>query len=233
MILIPARLESTRLHHKARQYIGNVPMIVRTAQSCQAATSDRVVVATDSALIRDICTQYHINSVLTEEEHETGTDRIYEAALILGLSEDEVVINVQGDYPFVNENDLGKLGNHPAVNQGAIVTLYKKRCNPGKANPDIVKAVMDNNGQALYFSRAPIPYPAELHTYFEHVGLYAMKVSTLRRFCETPRGDLERLENIEHLRALENGIEVHLVKTEFEYVGVNTQEDLTKARSLV
>jgi 3-deoxy-manno-octulosonate cytidylyltransferase (CMP-KDO synthetase) len=230
MIIIPARYESIRLDRKAVQFIGNRTMIQHVVRACKAATKDKVIVATDHEMVGNSAKLAGADAVIMTGEHDTGTDRAHEAASILKLPDDEVIINVQGDYPFINPDDIAKLGNHKAVQRGGITTLYKKKYGNEKNDPNVVKAVIDKQGRALYFSRSPIPHPAALHCFFEHVGMYAFTMKTLRRFCEAPQGDLERLENIEHIRALEHGIEVHMVETRFDYLGVNTPRDLKEAQ---
>jgi 3-deoxy-manno-octulosonate cytidylyltransferase (CMP-KDO synthetase) len=228
MIIIPARYESLRLDRKALQFIGPKSMIWHVSTACKNATTDRVVVATDHEHVARL-TGFGVEVVMTGEQ-PTGTDRVYEAAKKLGVPDDEIIINVQGDYPFINPDDIARLGNFTDVKHGAIATLVKKNYGNGKADCNVVKAVMDKFGRAMYFSRAPIPHPADLQFFYEHVGMYAFTMKTLRRFCEAPQGDLEKLENIEHIRALEQGIEVYCVETTFDYLGVNTPSDLKEAQ---
>lgn len=231
VIIIPARYGSTRLKGKALKTIGDRCMIYHVAQACLKSTTARVIVATDSEEIGRAAGP-GVEIVMTGE-HEAGTDRVYEAATKLNVPDDEIIINVQGDYPFISPDDIAKLGNHKEVKRGAMATLYKKDYGSGKGDPNIVKVVIDNRGRALYFSRSPIPHPPGLQCFFEHVGMYAFQMSTLRQFCETPRGDIERLENIEHLRALVQGIDIYMIETKFDYIGVNTEADLKKARERV
>ena len=229
MIIIPARLESSRLPEKMLLDISGLPLVVRTARQCMLETTDDVVVATDSDKIIEVCNRYNVKSVKTGK-HDSGTDRVYEAAKILGLSDNEVVINVQGDCPYVHGDDLAMLGHHRALHNGDMITIARPiKDNIQKYDRSVVKVVANNFDEALYFSRAPIPSSGNLR---EHIGIYAYKLGTLRKFSESSRTNLELAEDIEHLRALEIGIGIHLISTRFTYLGVNTKRDLRMARDM-
>jgi 3-deoxy-manno-octulosonate cytidylyltransferase (CMP-KDO synthetase) len=245
VVLIPARLASTRLPRKALADIGGVPMIVRVARRAAASKAARVVVAADDAEIVAACTTHGVAAVLTSPEHATGSDRIAEASRALALGDDAVVVNVQGDEPLVE----------PALIDACAALLDERRdCvmstvahaiaeRADFVNPNIVKVVLDARGLALYFSRAPIPWPrddagaapaAMALTPLRHVGLYAYRTGFLQRFPQLAHSPLEDVEHLEQLRVLWHGerIAVH-VSTLAAGVGVDTADDLELARRLV
>jgi len=245
VVLIPARLASTRLPRKALADIGGVPMIVRTARRAAASRAARVVVAADDDEIVAACAAHDVAAVLTAKTHASGSDRIAEAAAALGLGDDEIVVNVQGDEPLIE----------PALIDACAALLGERRdCVMSTAahaiadadefaNPNVVKVVVDAAGRALYFSRAPIPWPRDAGRAdpatmasppLRHVGLYAYRVGFLRRFPALAASPLEKVERLEQLRVLWHGerIAVH-VSTLPPGVGVDTEDDLENARRLV
>jgi len=245
VVLIPARLASTRLPRKALADIGGVPMIVRTAMRAAASHASRVVVAADDDEIVAACGAHGVAALLTAKTHASGSDRIAEAAAALGLGDDEIVVNVQGDEPLIE----------PALIDACAALLGERRdCVMSTAahaiadadefaNPNVVKVVVDAAGRALYFSRAPIPWPRDAGRAdpsaiasppLRHVGLYAYRVGFLRRFPALAASPLEETERLEQLRVLWHGerIAVH-VSTLPPGVGVDTEEDLENVRRLV
>jgi len=245
VVLIPARLASTRLPRKALADIGGVPMIVRTAMRAAASHASRVVVAADDDEIVAACGAHGVAALLTAKTHASGSDRIAEAAAALGLGDDEIVVNVQGDEPLIE----------PALIDACAALLGERRdCVMSTAahaiadadefaNPNVVKVVVDGAGRALYFSRAPIPWPrdagrgdpaATASPPLRHVGLYAYRVGFLRRFPALAASPLEEVERLEQLRVLWHGerIAVH-VSALPPGVGVDTEDDLANARRLV
>ena len=245
VVLIPARLASTRLPRKALADIGGVPMIVRTAMRAAASHASRVVVAADDDEIVAACGAHGVAALLTAKTHASGSDRIAEAAAALGLGDDEIVVNVQGDEPLIE----------PALIDACAALLGERRdCVMSTAahaiadadefaNPNVVKVVVDGAGRALYFSRAPIPWPrdagrgdpaATASPPLRHVGLYAYRVGFLRRFPTLAASPLEEVERLEQLRVLWHGerIAVH-VSALPPGVGVDTEDDLANARRLV
>lgn len=229
MIIIPARLESIRLPNKVLREINGKTLLSHVITSCKQVTDELVVVATDNEQIGDEALNSKADAVvMTKNTHLTGTDRVYEAAQILELDPNEIIINVQADNFLLDPNDINKLKTHSEIHEGAIITLVKTNYDGNKDNPNTVKVVMDKFNRAMYFSRAPIPYPREFEFYTEHVGIYAFQMRALKRFCESSHRQLEKLENIEHLRALENGMEIYGVNTEFNYISINTPEDIRR-----
>ena len=245
-VLVPARLQSTRLPRKPLADLAGVPMIVRVAQRAALSGAARVVVAADDAEITAACSAHGVTSVLTRADHATGSDRLAEACEQLGLDGTDLVVNVQGDEPLID----------PALVDACAAELVRRpECVMSTAahpidavdefrNPNVVKVVLDAAGRALYFSRAPIPWwrdgfangvtalpsPAPLR----HIGLYAYQAGFLRRFPTLAASPLEAVESLEQLRVLWHGerIAVH-VTADRPGPGVDTPEDLARVRALL
>jgi len=244
-VLIPARLASTRLPDKPLADIGGAPMVVRVAQRALLSGATRVVVAADSASIIEACRAHRVEAVLTGTHHSSGSDRLAEACELVGLADDEVVVNVQGDEPLIEpaliDAVAAQLTAHPeaAMSTAAheIETVEDFR------NPNIVKTVLDNNGFAMYFSRAPIPWwrdgfaggvealPALRP--LRHVGIYGSRAGFLRGYPKLAAAPVEAVEALEQLRALWHGhrIAVHVTATA-PGIGVDTPQDLERVRAL-
>jgi len=233
MIIIPARIGSSRFPNKVLADIGGMPMVVRTAKAVEGI--DRVVIATDSKEVIDIAKNFNIDAVLTSTSHQSGTDRIYEAAKKLNLAEDEIIINVQGDEPFIETEVVQAIYTLTQSNitddKIMMNSCYKRINNPEADDPNIVKVVTDSNDIALYFSRAKVPYPRDHHfdAYKGHLGIYGFTVKSLRAFCQLSPAPLEDIEKLEQLRALYHGYEVAMVEVATESFGIDTPEDLEKA----
>jgi 3-deoxy-manno-octulosonate cytidylyltransferase (CMP-KDO synthetase) len=233
MIIIPARIGSSRFPNKVLADIGGMPMVVRTAKAVEDI--DSVVIATDSHEVVEMASKHDIKAVLTSTDHQSGTDRIYEAAQKLGLDEDEIVINVQGDEPFIESEVVQAIYDLTKVNkdneQIMMNSCYKTISNPEADDPNIVKVVTDSSDIALYFSRAKIPYPRDHHfdAYKGHLGIYGFTVRSLKNFCMLETSPLEEIEKLEQLRALYHGYEVAMIEVETESFGIDTMEDLEKA----
>ncbi len=233
MIIIPARIGSSRFPNKVLADIGGVPMVIRTAMAVQ--NIDSVVIATDAQEVIEIAKEHGIDAVMTSDRHKSGTDRIYEAAQILKLHEDDIVINVQGDEPFIESDVVQAVYDMTLKNRDNEKVLmnscYKRITNSEADDPNIVKVVTDTEGIALYFSRAKIPYPRDHHfdSYKGHLGIYGFTVKSLSRFCALSSAPLEEIEKLEQLRALYHGYEVAMAEVETESFGIDTQEDLEKA----
>ncbi len=244
-ILIPARLASTRLPNKPLADIGGVPMVVRVAQRVLTLKTPsgqvRVVVAADSPAIVTACQAYGIETVLTRTDHPSGSDRLAEACDILGLKDDQIVVNVQGDEPLIDPELVGKVAQLLADQKQASMSTAAHAIDnlADFSNPNVVKVVLDAGGMALYFSRAPIPHwrdqpaclpnPAPLR----HIGIYAYRVGFLRQFPSLPQAPLEMTEALEQLRALWHGHRIAvLVATQAPGSGVDTPQDLERVRRL-
>ena len=233
MIIIPARIGSSRFPNKVLADIGGVPMVVRTAMTVQDI--DTVVIATDSQEVIDIAKAHNIDAVLTSPTHQSGTDRIFEAAQKLGLADEEIIINVQGDEPFIETAVVQAIYDLTKKNRNnekvMMNSCYKIISNPEADDPNIVKVVTDDDDIALYFSRAKIPYPRDHHfdAYKGHLGIYGFTTRSLERFCKLSPAPLENIEKLEQLRALYFGYEVAMTEVETESFGIDTPEDLEKA----
>ena len=233
MIIIPARIGSSRFPNKVLADINGIPMVIRTAQA--VASIDNVAIATDSQEVIDIASSYGIKAIMTSSEHNSGTDRIFEASEKLNLNDDEVIINVQGDEPFIEVEvvqavfDLTKKNRE---NKNIIMnSCYKKINNPEADNPNIVKLITTDKGIALYFSRAKIPYPRDHHfdAYKGHIGIYGFTKKSLETFCKLSPAPLEDIEKLEQLRALYHGFEIAMTQVETKSFGIDTPEDLERA----
>ncbi|MDA7415114.1 3-deoxy-manno-octulosonate cytidylyltransferase [Xenophilus arseniciresistens] len=246
-VLIPARLASTRLPDKPLADIGGLPMVVRVAQRAARSQAAQVVVAADDARIVKACTEHGVQALMTRTDHATGSDRLAEACELLGLPDDAIVVNVQGDEPLIEPSLIDAVAQllvtRPELPMGTaahpIDSLDDFR------NPNVVKVVLDAQGLALYFSRAPIawwrdgssvqegpralPAPAPLR----HIGLYGYRAGFVRAFPGLPVSPLEQTEALEQLRVLWHGhrIAVH-VSAHAPGAGVDTPEDLARVRAL-
>ncbi|QOR62558.1 3-deoxy-manno-octulosonate cytidylyltransferase [Sulfurovum sp. ST-21] len=233
MIIIPARIGSSRFPNKVLADIGGVPMVVRTAMTVQDI--DSVIIATDSQEVIEIAAEHDIQAVMTSSSHQSGTDRIYEAAVKLSLKEDEIIINVQGDEPFIESEVVQAIYDLTEKNkekeQIMMNSCYKFISNPEADDPNIVKVVTDSKDIALYFSRAKVPYPRDHHfdRYKGHLGIYGFTVRSLQKFCALSPAPLEEIEKLEQLRALYHGYEVAMTEVRTESFGIDTPEDLEKA----
>ena len=244
--VIPARLASTRLPRKALREIAGKSMVARVYEAVSASKLvSETVVATDAAEIMEHCRQQGIPARMTSTEHRSGTDRVREVA---GAIAADVYINVQGDEPLTRPEHLDllvRLMQQPGVEVGTLKTV----CAPADiANPNAVKVVCDAAGRALYFSRSTIPfdrdrggqpYPSAVAAVaggipcFKHLGFYAYRKAALERFCSWPESPLERMERLEQLRFLENGVPIHVAETPFDTVGVDTEEDLQRVERIL
>ncbi|WP_456433730.1 3-deoxy-manno-octulosonate cytidylyltransferase [Nitratifractor sp.] len=233
MILIPARLGSSRFPSKVLADVGGVPMVIRTAQA--VSPLDSVAIATDAPEVAQIAEEHGFRAVLTDPEHRSGTDRIHEAAEHLGLADDEIVINVQADEPFIEEEVVeavhDRIKAHAADPRILASSAYKTVSAPEADDPNLVKVVTDRSDCALYFSRAKIPYPRDhrFDCYKGHLGIYGYTMEKLRRYCSLPPSDLEGIEKLEQLRILAHGFTIAMVEVETESFGIDTPEDLERA----
>jgi 3-deoxy-manno-octulosonate cytidylyltransferase (CMP-KDO synthetase) len=236
MIIIPARIGSSRFPNKVLADVGGLPMVIRTAKAVE--NIDKVAIATDSQEVIDIAKSYGIKAIMTSSEHNSGTDRIFEAAQKLGLADDEVIINVQGDEPFIEEVVVKAVFDLTIKNKNNAKVMmnscYKLMQSPEADNPNIVKLVSSSDDMALYFSRAKIPYPRDHHfnDYKGHLGIYGFTKKSLKLFCNLSPAPLEEIEKLEQLRALYHGFSIAMVKVETKSFGIDTIEDLENALKL-
>ena len=245
IVLIPARLASSRLPNKALADIHGKPMVVRVVEQARKSAAERIIVATDHADIAAACQNHGVEVVLTGNHHESGTTRLAEAAEILDLSADTVVVNVQGDEPLIDPELINRTANLLAANQVPMATAAHVIYDFAEfLNPNCVKVVLNHQCNALYFSRAPIPYPrdvmrAEVNMLPEnvqplrHIGLYAYRAGFLQQYAEMSESPLETIESLEQLRVLWHGHDIAVeITTHAPAAGVDTQEDLERVRAV-
>lgn len=235
--IIPARYASTRFPGKPLADIGGKSMIQRVYE--QVKKSKRVtdvIVATDNQEIFDHVTKFGGRVRMTKESHVSGTDRCYEA-LTLQKAPFNYVINIQGDEPFIQPEQIDLLAGL-LDGKTEIATLVKKIEDREQLfNPNVVKAVVAANGEALYFSRSTVPHIRNTpeadwmgkHSFYKHIGMYAYRTDVLKRLTELPVSPLEKAESLEQLRWLENGFRIKVAETKTETIGIDTPEDLQKA----
>lgn len=254
--IVPARLASTRLPGKALIEIAGKPMVCWVAERARAARNvDRVIVATDSDQIAEAVAANGIEAVLTAADHTSGTDRVAEVAR--NLSEAGIVVNVQGDEPMISPATIERAVDTMALemqkpNGAGIVTTWEPIESTGDLyNPDLVKVVLDDDDNAVYFSRSPIPYPRDavkrhggspdaalanepelLKLFRKHTGLYVYRRDALLEFTKWPPSRLEQIEALEQLRALAHGVKIKVVEACSASTGVDTVEDLEQVRAL-
>ncbi|GGC96454.1 3-deoxy-manno-octulosonate cytidylyltransferase [Flavobacterium lutivivi] len=236
--VIPARYASTRFPAKLMQDLGGKTVINRTYQAAlDTKLFDEVFVVTDSNLIFDEITQHGGKAIMSKKEHESGSDRIAEAVEELDV---DIIINVQGDEPFIDKKLLEQLIQVFKQDISKRVDLASLMFEINETNeienPNNVKVITDKEGFALYFSRSVIPYPREVGVgvrYMKHVGIYAFRKQALMDFYRLPMGILEASEKLEQLRYLENGKRIKMVETTHGSIGIDTPEDLEKARRLI
>ncbi len=231
--IIPARYGSTRFPGKPLAMIEGKTLIEWTyTNTKKCLVFDKVIVATDDKRIFEAVKAFGGEACMTSSEHHSGTDRTAEASRILGLPDDGIVVNVQGDEPLIASEAvsalIAPLIEDPSLKMSTLI--YKIR-DPKEINsPNIVKVVSDKNGYALYFSRSLIPYSENTGdaNYYKHIGLYAYKNSFLMDFTKMEPAQLEKREKLEQLRALENGIKIRVVESDFDPVEVDVPEDIEK-----
>lgn len=240
--IIPARYASTRFPGKPLVEIGGKRMIQRVYEQVSKALSD-VYVATDDLRIFDAVLAFGGKVIMTSEQHKSGTDRCYEALSKLDERFD-VVINIQGDEPFIQPEQILELQKCFEDSETQIATLAKKISEKdgfeSLNNPNHPKVIVNKRNEALYFSRSIIPYRRgaepknwlELHSYLKHVGIYAYKADVLRELTQLEQSPLEIAESLEQLRWLENGYRIRVGFTDVETVGIDTPEDLEKVKEL-
>lgn len=241
LVAIPARLGSTRLPRKPLADIGGKPMVIRVAERAQQSNAQSVVVATDSIEIQAACDEYRIECLLTSPDHPTGTDRIAEVAQLLKLPPNTLVVNVQGDEPLIPPELINRVAQTLADNAAcAISTVAVPIVDAAEiSNPNVVKVVLNRSNEALYFSRATIPFvrdpdSKQAITHLRHLGIYAYRADFLEAYTRLDPAPPEQAEALEQLRALWNGyrIAVHIA-SEAPPAGVDTVEDLERVRRIL
>ncbi len=233
--IIPARYGSSRFPGKPLVDISGKPMIQHVFERAMESSLDEIYVATDDQRIVDRVIAFDGNVLLTSPNHPSGTDRCGEASIKLHLDDNDIIVNIQGDEPFIQKEQIDALValfDQPDVE---IATLVKPFDNPLDAqNPNKVKVVFSNQHKALYFSRSPIPYPRDSKeiTYYKHLGIYAYRYQTLKKLITLPISSLEKVEKLEQLRWLENNFSIFVAITDHESIAIDTPEDMHKIHNL-
>lgn len=253
--VVPARLASTRLPEKPLADIAGKPMVVRVAERAREAGAQRVLIATDDTRVLDAAQAHGFEALLTRADHPSGTDRLAEVATRLGLSDDTIVVNVQGDEPLIDPALVRDVASHLAANPDcAIATAAHPIADAAEVfNPNVVKVVLDARAIALYFSRAPIPWLRDAYqphcgaqaiavsampappagAVFRHIGLYAYRARFLRTYPTLAQAPIEQAEMLEQLRAMWHGERIAVrVTQEAPAPGVDTLADLERVRAL-
>lgn len=246
IVLIPARLSSSRLPRKALADIHGKPMVVRAAEQAAKSAAVRVVVAADSEEIAAACRAHGVECVLTADTHESGTTRLAEAARILQLDAADIVVNVQGDEPLIDPELVNRTADVLAASRAPMATAAHEIHDFDEfLNPNVVKVVVNKAGEAIYFSRAPIAYPRDSMRAglrelpqqaapLRHIGIYAYRAGFLQDYARMSASPLEEIESLEQLRVLWHGHPIAVEITEnAPAAGVDTQEDLDRVRAVL
>lgn len=244
-VLIPARLSSSRLPGKALADIHGKPMVVRVAEQARKSTAERVIVATDHEDIRAACVQHGVEVVMTADTHQSGSTRLAEAAATLKLPAHTIVVNVQGDEPLIDPQLINRTAEVLVENNVQMATAAHEIHDFDEfCNPNVVKVVLDKNRNALYFSRAMMPFPRDAMREgrkalpaeaapLRHIGIYAYRAGFLQRYAEMAESPLENIEALEQLRVLWHGHPIAVeITAEAPAAGVDTPEDLERVREV-
>lgn len=242
-VVIPARFASTRLPGKPLLDIGGKPMVIRVAEQAAQSGAQQIIIATDHQPIIDAAQEHGFQACMTRPDHSSGTDRIAEVSAQQGWADDTIVVNVQGDEPLIPPLLISAVAQHLFDHPDCAIATA---CHPiheeaFMRNPNIVKAVLDKHGNALYFSRAPIPWPRDAYarnlplpqnvTVLRHIGIYAYRAGFLRAYGQLTPSIIEQVESLEQLRALYHGYKIGVtIAQEAPPNGVDTLQDLQVAR---
>ena len=240
VIVIPARLDSSRLPKKILLDLKGKTVIQRVYEQClKVKNIDGVYIATDSPEIEGVCRSFTNHIILTKSSHQSGTDRIGEA--LAGIDCD-IVVNVQGDEPFIDPNLIEELVHSFDDDQVSMASAMSKIENTKDLqDPNVVKVIVDTQNNAIYFSRAPIPFPRDhqeiirsneelkKHNFFRHIGIYGYRKDFLAKYIEMDQTNLEKLEKLEQLRVIENGFKIKMIEVASSLIGIDTQEDYEEA----
>lgn len=239
-VIIPARFESTRLSAKTIRNIGNKTMIEHVCYQAHQCGAKSVTVATDDKRIFDVVSKAGYQTVMTKVDHQSGSDRVYEASTLLNLKDDDIIVNVQGDEPFIPPDNIHLVASLLNNSSSDMATLCCKiHLADELINPNNVKVIFNYKQQAIYFSRSVIPFDRNQSiektkklkgNYFRHIGIYAYRKSFLEQFIDWQPSALELTESLEQLRVIENGHTINIaVLDESPPAGIDTPEDLQKA----
>jgi len=229
--IIPARYASTRFPGKPLALIHNKPMIQHVYERCKEADLDDVLVATDDERIQKAVENFGGKVLMTNPHHASGTDRCAEAARMLYLNDEDVIINIQGDEPFIRKEEINLLIHLIENQKNQIATLVKPITTEEEMNnPNKVKVVFSKTNRALYFSRSPIPHLSQISNLnsYKHLGVYAYRNNILQKITQLPVSKLEEIEKLEQLRWLENDCTIHVAICYYESIAVDTPEDINR-----
>ena len=224
--VIPARLDSTRFPAKVLADLWGKPIIQHVYERARKAKRlDEVLIATDDEKIFDTAKKFGAEVVITSKKHLTGTDRVSEA---VKKNNAEIVINIQADVPLISPLMIDRVAEVLLDDSTLVMATLMKKIEKKEEfyNPNVVKVVIDKQGFALYFSRSPIPYLKDNFVSYKHIGVYGYRKDFLLTFVQLPRSPLEKIENLEQLRVLENGYKIKMIETDYELIEVDTKEDL-------
>ncbi|MDC3285422.1 3-deoxy-manno-octulosonate cytidylyltransferase [Flavobacteriaceae bacterium] len=240
VIIIPARLDSSRLPKKVLLDLKGKTVIQRVYEQClKVKNVDGVYIATDSIEIKEVCETFTDNVIITKRTHKSGTDRIGEAVSAIDC---DIVINVQGDEPFIQPSLIEALVNSFSNSEISMSSAMSKINNvKDLQNSNVVKVVVDHHNNALFFSRSLLPFPRDVkeisiakevlekYQFFRHIGIYGYRKDFLLKFVNMEQSYLEKVEKLEQLRALENGFKIKMIEAESSLIGIDTQEDYEEA----
>jgi 3-deoxy-manno-octulosonate cytidylyltransferase (CMP-KDO synthetase) len=237
IVIIPARLKSSRLNEKLLQTVAGKPLLYHTYQTALQSKATKVLIATDSPKIVEVMRKYDAECILTDENHNSGTARIAEVVAKLGLKDDEIIINLQGDEPLMPPENINQLAENLAQNDVKVATLRENFTTIAEyQNPNNVKVVFDKNNMAMFFSRSQIPFfrddKIDLNLCFKHIGIYGYKAGffDLKLDLKT----YEESEKLEQLSILQNGYKIHIDEAIKDTgIGVDTKEDIEKVREIL
>ena len=243
-IIIPARYQSSRLEGKPLLEIDGVPMVIHVVKQSLKSKADEVVVATDDQRIFDVVVKFGYKAIMTNLNHRSGTDRVAEVVDLMGWTDSEIVVNVQGDEPLINPSLISQVAEYLDDRRDVFVSSACHSITDYNdfVNPNNVKVVLDKNSQALYFSRAPIPFPRDEFNqkiigregFYKHIGIYAYRAKFLKGFKDIEQAPLEDIEKLEQLRILYAGYKIGVVQSiDTPFPGVDTPEDLERVRKLL
>lgn len=245
-VVIPARYASTRLPGKPLLDIAGKPMVVWVAERAQQSGAKQVVIASDDLRIVDVANKYGYQALMTRVDHISGTDRIAEVALCEAWPDDAIVVNVQGDEPLIEAALIIEVASKLAASRDAVMATacHAIHSKADFLNPNIVKVVLDAQGNALYFSRAPIPYPRDAFAVgeelpvdmpaYRHIGIYAYRAKFLKQYASIQPAAIERCESLEQLRVLHQGYKIAVaISANAPATGVDTEADLAYVRSII
>ena len=243
-IVIPARYQSSRLEGKALLDIAGIPMVIHVVKQSLKSKANEVVVATDDQNIFDVVSKYGFKVMMTNINHKSGTDRIAEVVNSMGWPDNEIVVNVQGDEPLIDPLLINQVAEYLDHKEDILVCTACHSISDYNdfISPNNVKVVLDKNSQALYFSRAPVPFPRDEFTqkiigkegFYKHIGIYAYRAKFLKGYNDLGQAVLEDIEKLEQLRILYAGYKIGVVRSkDAPITGVDTPEDLAKVRKLL